>query len=75
MTRSSASVQRQRQELFVSLAERARQAGFLLQGNFEGFFLVPLADGQPMNDEAFAALPAEERAELLQTAATPSWKS
>lgn len=59
-------VQRQRQELFVSLAERARQAGFLLQGNFEGFFLVPLLNGEPMNDEIFAALPAESRHELLQ---------
>ena len=59
-------VQRQRQELFVSLAARARQAGFLLQGSFEGFFLVPLANGEPMNDEAFAALPAAERNDLLQ---------
>ena len=58
-------VQRQRQELFVSLAERARKAGFLLQGNFEGFFLVPLLNGEPMNDEAFAALPAESRADLM----------
>jgi len=60
-------VQRQRQELFVSLAERARRAGFLLQGSFEGFFLVPLLEGEPMNDEAFASLPAEARNELLQS--------
>ena len=59
-------VQRQRQELFVSLAERARQAGFLLQGNFEGFFLVPLVEGQPMNDESFASLPPAARNDLLQ---------
>jgi lon-related putative ATP-dependent protease len=59
-------VQRQRQELFVSLAERARQAGFLLQGNFEGFFLLPLLNGEPMNDEAFMALPSEARSELIQ---------
>jgi lon-related putative ATP-dependent protease len=59
-------VQRQRQELFVSLAERARQAGFLLQGSFEGFFLVPLLEGEPMNDEAFASLPGEARTELLR---------
>jgi lon-related putative ATP-dependent protease len=58
-------VQRQRQNLFVSLAEKARQAGFLLQGNFEGFFLVPLKDGEPMDDETFAALPAAERDALL----------
>ena len=59
-------VQRQRQELFVSLAERARQSGFLLQGSFEGFFLVPLLNGEPMNDETFAALPPEARADLMQ---------
>jgi lon-related putative ATP-dependent protease len=59
-------VQRQRQELFVSLAERAREAGFQLQGNFEGFFLVPMINGEPMNDEAFAALPPESRSDLMQ---------
>src|SRR5690606_2839169 len=59
-------VQRQRQELFVALAERSRQAGFLLQGSFEGFFLVPLLDGEPMTDEAFASLPPERRAELME---------
>jgi lon-related putative ATP-dependent protease len=60
------SVQRQRQELFAGLSEQARSAGFLLQGNPQGFFLVPLVEGQPMNDEAFGALTPEARDELMR---------
>ena len=60
-----ASVQRQREQVFTRLASEARQAGFLLQGNPSGFFLVPMAGDQPMDDAAFAALAQEERDEIL----------
>lgn len=60
------SVQRQREELFAGLGRQAREAGFLLQGNPAGFFLVPVADGKPMDDEAFMALEPDARADLLR---------
>jgi lon-related putative ATP-dependent protease len=60
------SVQRQQAERFASLAVHARDAGFLLQGNPAGFFLVPLKDGEPVDDQAFAALEPEERGELMR---------
>ncbi len=60
-----ASVQRHREDVFNQLAERARTAGFLLQGNPEGYFLIPLAGDQPIDDQAFTALPAERREAIL----------
>jgi lon-related putative ATP-dependent protease len=60
------SVQRGRSELFAGLAEQAKQAGFQLQGNPQGFFLVPLLDDKPMDDAAFGALTPEARTELMQ---------
>jgi hypothetical protein len=64
------SVQRYRERAFTQMAERARQEGFLLQGNPAGFFLVPIAGGregdQPLDDAAFARLSQAERTALLQ---------
>ncbi len=60
------SVQRHRDVLFAQLAEQAKAAGFLLQGNAQGFFLVPLTNGQPMDDQAFAALTQEDRTAILE---------
>ncbi|HEU0073726.1 MAG TPA: ATP-binding protein [Dehalococcoidia bacterium] len=60
------SVQRQQAERFASLAARARESGFLLQGNPSGFFLVPLKDGEPVDDQGFAALSPEERSDLMR---------
>ena len=59
------SVQQHRDEVFGRLADRAREAGFLLQGSQTGFFLIPLVGDRPMDDQAFAALPSEQRQELL----------
>jgi lon-related putative ATP-dependent protease len=59
------SVQRQREELFAGLSEQARAAGFLLQGNPQGFFLVPLVNDKPMDDETFSSMPQEQRSALL----------
>lgn len=61
-----ATVQKRREQVFSSLAARARQGGFSLQGNQSGFFLVPLAGEQPMDDQAFAALPPEQRDDLIR---------
>lgn len=61
-----ASVQRHHEMIFSQLADQARQAGFLLQGNPGGFFLVPMAEGQPMADQAFASLDQATREALLK---------
>jgi lon-related putative ATP-dependent protease len=60
------SVQRHRDAVFGRLSDMARDAGFLLQGAQSGFFLVPLMDGRPMDDQAFSALTAEQRQEVMQ---------
>jgi lon-related putative ATP-dependent protease len=60
------SVQRQQAERFAVLSRRAQEAGFQLQGNPSGFFLVPLRDGQPIDDQAFAALEPAEREALMR---------
>jgi lon-related putative ATP-dependent protease len=60
------SVQRQQAERFAALAAHARESGFQLQGNPAGFFLIPLKDGEPVDDQAFAALDSEERSELMR---------
>src|SRR4051812_3435298 len=63
----TSAVGRHREQLFSQLSSQARAAGFLLQGNAGGFFLVPLGtDGQPMDDQAFSALPEERRKQILQ---------
>jgi len=60
------SVQRQRDTVFQTLAERARLEGFSLQGNQTGFFLLPLAGDKPMDEPTFLALPEEQRKELTR---------
>jgi lon-related putative ATP-dependent protease len=60
------SVQRQQAERFASLAAHAKESGFLLQGNPSGFFLVPLKDGEPVDDQGFASLSPEERSDLMR---------
>ena len=61
------SVQRRHEAVFSELADKTRAQGFLLQSSPAGFFLVPMAGDQPIDDQTFAALPAEERERLLQT--------
>lgn len=60
------ALQRRREAVFTALADEARAAGFLLQGNPAGFFLLPLAGDRPMDDQAFAALTPEERAQIIR---------
>src|SRR4051812_15432052 len=61
------SVGRHHQEVLLKLSEEARQNGFLLQGQPGGFFLVPLnPQGEPMEDQAFAALEPATRDDLMK---------
>jgi lon-related putative ATP-dependent protease len=61
------SVQRRHEAVFSELTDKTRAQGFLLQSSPAGFFLVPLAGDQPLDDQGFSALPAEERERLLRT--------
>ena len=56
--------QRKREELFLQLSEKARQAGFVIQASPVGLLTVPLKDGQPLSDEEFQALTAEEKEKI-----------
>jgi lon-related putative ATP-dependent protease len=58
------SLQRQRDELFSKLNERARGQGFGLQASPVGLLTVPLKDGKPLAEESFQELGSEEREEI-----------
>ena len=58
--------QKQRDELFEQINERARQEGFLIKASPVGLLTIPVKDGQPLGDEEFQALSQEERDGFLQ---------
>lgn len=51
----------QRERELTRLGERARSQGFLLQATPMGLALIPLRGNQPMQEEEFAALSADEQ--------------
>jgi lon-related putative ATP-dependent protease len=53
-----------RKALFGEMEKRAREAGFLLQITPMGIAYVPLADGKPMDQQAFMALSKEVKDDL-----------
>ena len=55
---------REREELFSSLNERARDEGLLLQPTPVGLALIPHIDGRPMTDDEMASMTADERDRL-----------
>ena len=55
------SFQRNRDDLFQKLNERARTQGFSLQASPMGLLTIPIQDGQPLGDDEFQALSAEEK--------------
>ena len=56
------------EKAFTALAERANGLGFSLARTQEGgFAVVPMADGQPMAQEAFNALPEDRRKQIQDT--------
>ncbi|MDP6495188.1 MAG: ATP-binding protein, partial [Dehalococcoidia bacterium] len=63
MTQNS---RREREHLFSTLNDRARDEGFLLQTTSAGLALIPHKDGKPMTEEEMAAIPTAEREKLTQ---------
>ena len=56
----------QREALLARLHERATQNDFLLRMTPMGIALIPAANGQPLTDQAFEALPEAMRTDLRQ---------
>ena len=55
-----------REEIFSRLSQQAREAGFLLQSSPAGLLIIPVKDGQPLAQDAFEALPEEEKAAIRE---------
>jgi lon-related putative ATP-dependent protease len=55
---------RRREEGMVSLSGRAKSHGFMVQMTPMGIGLVPMVNGQPLAEDAFAQLPLELRASI-----------
>ncbi|HID86019.1 MAG TPA: ATP-dependent protease, partial [Anaerolineae bacterium] len=56
--------QRQRDELFARINERAQKEGFLIQATPIGLLTIPMVEGKPLSDEEFRALSPEARKEI-----------
>lgn len=57
-------MQRQQQEIMEGLIEEAKKNGFTLRMSPSGIALIPVANGKPMREEDYLALPAEQKKEL-----------
>ncbi|RLC81150.1 MAG: ATP-dependent protease [Chloroflexi bacterium] len=62
----SAEFNTRREAIFSQLNKKAREAGFLLQSSPAGLLLIPMKDGQPLSQEAFEALPEEEKKQMRE---------
>ncbi len=61
-------LERHRNQLLEQLTETARGIGFALQMSPQGIVSSPLIDGEALSDEAFAALPEEQRTHIEESA-------
>ena len=68
MEEAMQGIQARRQQMTAEMEQAARQVGFALRSTQVGLTPLPVIDGKPASQEAFAALPAAERARLRQTA-------
>ena len=68
MEEAMQGIQARRQQMTSEMEQAARQVGFALRSTQVGLTPLPVIDGKPASQEVFAALPAAERARLLQTA-------
>ncbi|OGL63012.1 MAG: hypothetical protein A3I72_15540, partial [Candidatus Tectomicrobia bacterium RIFCSPLOWO2_02_FULL_70_19] len=60
------SIQARQQELLSGLEGRAKKAGFAVRPGQGGFSLIPLIEGEPATEEAFAKLSQEERERIAK---------
>jgi predicted ATP-dependent protease len=58
--------ERQKGEMVERLTEAARAAGFLLQSSPMGLMTIPMKGGEPLTEEQFNALKAEEKEAILE---------
>lgn len=55
-----------REELLNQISEHAMAQGFVLQAGPVGIMIIPIVNGEPLNDAAFQAMTSEQREELLR---------
>ncbi len=60
------SFQQRREDLLEQMSERAQQEGFVIQFSPLGLLTVPLKDGEPIDQEGFLDLGADEREEITR---------
>ena len=60
--------EQRRASMLEELQQQAGQLGFALQLTPGGVVSAPIIEGQPANDEVMAALPAEQREQILERA-------
>ncbi|MBI4234597.1 MAG: AAA family ATPase [Chloroflexi bacterium] len=56
--------QRQREEVFAALNQKAQEQGFTIQATPVGFFIIPVIGGRPINDQDFLSLDPDIRERL-----------
>ena len=57
-------LQRRRESILQQVQQKAQAEGFRMQLTPMGIVLIPVRDGQPLNDEQFNELPAERQEEI-----------
>jgi predicted ATP-dependent protease len=60
------ALSQQRETLLAQLNERALREGFVIKVTPMGIGIIPAADGRPLKDSEFEALPEAARADLLR---------
>lgn len=57
----------ERDEIVQSMNQRAAEADFMIQATPTGLLLIPIRNGQPLNDEDWNAFSDEQKTAILQT--------
>lgn len=55
-----------REEMLNQISEQAAEQGFVLQAGPVGIMIIPVINGEPLNDTAFQSMTSEQREELLR---------
>ena len=59
--------QERRNQVFAGLEEEVNKQGFTVQPSPAGIMLIPIVDGKPVSQEAYMALPEEQRKAMETT--------
>ncbi|MBE3596091.1 MAG: AAA family ATPase [Hydrogenibacillus sp.] len=59
-------IEAERRKLIQAMTQEAEAQGFFVEMIPQGVFLIPMRDGQPLKDEAFARLPEAEQRAIIE---------